>query len=217
MDMTTTSLAADARDLYKLIGPVGYILVFLSVISAVIILVKLVTFSRAGLGRTATANEFLRLMAERNANAVRVLEASSAPMSRILLLGAQLAAQEAPLARIEADVRDAATTYLLRLSRFNRTLELIGLIAPLLGLLGTILGMIKAFKVLQDTGAQADPALLAGGIWEALLTTALGLAVAIPAIVAFNLIENRIDNFRQQASVILSRFLASVEASRRLS
>lgn len=51
MDMTTTSLAADARDLYKLIGPVGYILVFLSVISAVIILVKLVTFSRAGLGQ----------------------------------------------------------------------------------------------------------------------------------------------------------------------
>jgi biopolymer transport protein ExbB len=138
-------------------------------------------------------------------------------MSRILLLGAQLAAQDTPLARIEADMRDAATTYLLRLSRFNRTLELIGLIAPLLGLLGTILGMIEAFKVLQDAGAQADPALLAGGIWEALLTTALGLAIAIPAIVAFNLIENRIDNFRQQASVILSRFLASVEASRRLS
>ena len=114
-------------------------------------------------------------------------------------------------------MRDAATTYLLRLSRFNRTLELIGLVAPLLGLLGTILGMIKAFKVLQDTGAQADPTLLAGGIWEALLTTALGLAVAIPAIVAFNLIENRIDNFRQHASVILSRFLATVEASRRLS
>jgi biopolymer transport protein ExbB len=217
MDMTTASFVADARDLYKLIGPVGYILILLSIIAAAIILAKLVTFSRAGLRRTATANEFLRLMAEHNPNAIRVLEASSAPMSRILLLGAQLAAQDAPLARIEADVRDAATTYLLRLSRFNRTLEVIGLVAPLLGLLGTILGMIQAFKVLQDTGAQGDPALLAGGIWEALLTTALGLAVAIPAIVAFNLIENRIDNFRQQASVILSRFLASVEASRRLS
>lgn len=211
------SLAADARDFFKLIGPVGYILVLLSIISVVIILAKLATFSRAGLGRTATANEFLRLMAERNPNAIRVLEASSAPMSRILLLGAQLAAQDAPLARIEADVRDAATTYLLRLSRFNRTLKVIGLIAPLLGLLGAILGMIEAFKVLQDTGAQADPTLLAGGIWEALLTTALGLAVAIPAIAAFNLIESRIDNFRQQASVIVSRFLVSVEASRRLS
>lgn len=217
MDITTASLAADAKDIYKLIGPVGVILIFLSIISTAIILLKLVTFSRAGLGRTATANEFLRLMAEGDPGAVRVLESSPAPMARILLLGAQLAAQNAPLARLEADVRDAATTYLLRLSRFNRTLELIGLIAPLLGLLGTILGMIKAFKVLQDTGAQADPTLLAAGIWEALLTTALGLTVAIPAIVAFNLIENRIDNFRQQASVILSRFLASIEASRRLS
>jgi biopolymer transport protein ExbB len=215
--MTTASLAAEARDIYKLIGPVGAILVLLSIISVLIILLKLITFLRAGLGRTAAANEFLRLLAERNEGAIRVLEASPAPMSRILLLGAQLARQDTPVARIEADVRDAATTYLLRLSRFNRTLELIGLIAPLLGLLGTILGMIKAFKVLQDTGAQADPTLLAAGIWEALLTTALGLAVAIPAIVAFNLIENRIDNFRQQASVILNRFLASIEATRRLS
>jgi biopolymer transport protein ExbB len=215
--MTTASLAADARDIYKLIGPVGVILVFLSIVSIAIIILKVFTFSRAGLGRTAAANEFLRLLAARDSGALRVLEESPAPMSRILLLGAQLASQDAPLARIEADVRDAATNYLLRLSRFNRTLELIGLIAPLLGLLGTILGMIKAFKVLQDTGAQADATLLAAGIWEALLTTALGLAVAIPAIVAFNLIENQVDNFRQQASVMLSRFLASVEASRRLS
>ena len=92
--------------------------------------------------------------------------------------------------------------------RHNRTLELIGLIAPLLGLLGTILGMITAFKALQSSGAQADPAVLAGGIWEALLTTAFGLAVAIPAIVAFNLSENRIDRLRENANAVLGRFFA---------
>jgi biopolymer transport protein ExbB len=76
--------------------------------------------------------------------------------------------------------------------------------------------MIEAFQALQASGAQANPTALAGGIWEALLTTALGLAVAIPAIVAFNLIENRIDVFRQRTSAVVGRFLANVEASRSL-
>lgn len=62
-----------------------------------------------------------------------------------------------------------------------RPLDLIVTIAPLLGLLGTVLGMIAAFQALQEAGVQADAATLAGGIWEALLTTAAGMAVAIPA------------------------------------
>lgn len=65
-----------------------------------------------------------------------------------------------------------------------RGLELIAVIAPLLGLLGTVLGMIEAFQALQQAGARADPAALAGGIWQALLTTAAGMGVAILASVA---------------------------------
>jgi biopolymer transport protein ExbB len=66
-------------------------------------------------------------------------------------------------------------------------LELISTIAPLLGLLGTVLGMIAAFQALQESGSRADPAILAGGIWEALLTTAAGMAVAIPASITLDL------------------------------
>ena len=65
-----------------------------------------------------------------------------------------------------------------------RALELVATIAPLLGLFGTVLGMIDAFQALQEAGARADPGVLAGGIWEALLTTAAGMGVAIPAAVA---------------------------------
>ncbi len=65
-----------------------------------------------------------------------------------------------------------------------RGLDLVATVAPLLGLLGTVLGMIAAFQALQVAGARADPSLLAGGIWEALLTTAAGMGVAIPAGVA---------------------------------
>ncbi|WP_386679152.1 MotA/TolQ/ExbB proton channel family protein [Loktanella sp. R86503] len=77
-----------------------------------------------------------------------------------------------------------------------RALELIATIAPLLGLLGTVLGMIGAFQALQQTGTRADPAALAGGIWEALLTTAAGMAVAIPASVALTWFESVVDRLR---------------------
>ncbi|MGM0740825.1 MAG: MotA/TolQ/ExbB proton channel family protein [Pseudomonadota bacterium] len=77
-----------------------------------------------------------------------------------------------------------------------RPLELIATIAPLLGLLGTVLGMIAAFQTLQEAGSQADPATLAGGIWEALLTTAAGMAVAIPASMALTWFESVVDRLR---------------------
>ncbi|MDE4172534.1 MotA/TolQ/ExbB proton channel family protein [Phaeobacter sp. PT47_59] len=76
-------------------------------------------------------------------------------------------------------------------------LELIATIAPLLGLLGTVLGMIAAFQALQAAGSKADPALLAGGIWEALLTTAAGMAVAIPASAALTWFEAVIGRMRR--------------------
>ena len=77
-----------------------------------------------------------------------------------------------------------------------RPLELIATIAPLLGLLGTVLGMIAAFQALQEAGSRADPAALAGGIWEALLTTAAGMAVAIPASVALTWFDSVVDRLR---------------------
>jgi biopolymer transport protein ExbB len=66
-------------------------------------------------------------------------------------------------------------------------------IAPLLGLLGTVIGMIRAFMVIEGQGSNVSPALLAGGIWEALLTTAAGLTVAIPCLMFHNFFQGRIE------------------------
>lgn len=88
-----------------------------------------------------------------------------------------------------------------------RPLELISTIAPLLGLLGTVLGMIAAFQQLQESGARADPAALAGGIWEALLTTAAGLAVAIPASMALAWFESIADAMQRDFESIGTRIL----------
>ena len=72
------------------------------------------------------------------------------------------------------------------LSRYLQALATIGNIAPLLGLLGTVIGMIKAFMVIQEMGGKVNAAVLAGGIWEAMTTTAAGLTVAIPALLFYN-------------------------------
>lgn len=97
-------------------------------------------------------------------------------------------AREETSRRARADLDEAR--------RGLRALELISTIAPLLGLLGTVLGMITAFQTLQEAGARADPAALAGGIWVALLTTAAGMAVAIPAGVALSWFESVTDRLQ---------------------
>lgn len=97
-----------------------------------------------------------------------------------------------------------------------RVLEVISTVAPLLGLLGTVLGMIVAFQALQTSGAQADASVLAGGIWEALLTTAAGMAVAIPAALALAWFEAVIDRVASDLEDLLARvFLAQPTDSTR--
>lgn len=96
-----------------------------------------------------------------------------------------------------------------------RPLELIATIAPLMGLLGTVLGMIAAFQALQEAGSRADPALLAGGIWEALLTTAAGMAVAIPASMALSWFESVADRLRLQMEDAATRIFLRAAGGKR--
>ena len=72
-------------------------------------------------------------------------------------------------------------------------MEVIATISPLMGLLGTVIGMVKAFNKVAQYKGQVDPSLLAGGIWEALLTTAAGLALAIPVVIMLNYFERKVD------------------------
>lgn len=91
-----------------------------------------------------------------------------------------------------------------QLHSFLRVLEVIAMIAPLLGLLGTVLGMIEAFKAMEAAGSQVNPAILSGGIWQALLTTAVGMAVAIPVSIAHSWLERRVEVETEQIQDDLS-------------
>ena len=90
------------------------------------------------------------------------------------------------LERIALDMLDTLRSHL-------RSLEVIATLSPLLGLFGTVLGMINAFQELEGAGNQVDPGILSGGIWLALMTTAIGLAVAIPSVLAHNWLDRRVE------------------------
>ncbi|MBL3610232.1 MotA/TolQ/ExbB proton channel family protein [Rhodovulum sulfidophilum] len=117
-----------------------------------------------------------------------------------------------PEAKAREETTRVARRLLVELRSGLRALELIAVIAPLLGLLGTVLGMIDAFQALQSAGAAADPADLAGGIWEALLTTAAGMAVAIPAAVALSWFESVADSARADMEDLATRLFLATEA-----
>ena len=88
------------------------------------------------------------------------------------------------------------------------SLEIISQVSPLIGLLGTVIGMIDSFNELELGGSLVDPSILAGGIWTALLTTAMGLIVAIPALVSHYFLEKKINNYYTNIDQLLRKLMA---------
>lgn len=99
---------------------------------------------------------------------------------------------------IEKLVSTFGTRELQKLSHYVRSLGVLGNITPLIGLLGTVVGMVKTFMKIADLSGNVNPSALAGGIWEALLTTAAGLTVAIPTVMIYHHFENTVDTFSFQ-------------------
>lgn len=179
-------------------GPVVAILLVMSVIALAIILLKLWQFTILRPGSTQFVDKALGLWrAGRNSAAIEVLAPLRHPVAKTMKVAIKGCTQTGVS---ETMVREEATRVaaveLEKLRGNLRGLELIGSLSPLLGLLGTVLGMITAFQQLQAAGSRVDPSVLSGGIWEALLTTAVGLAVAIPAVAALSGLERIIERTR---------------------
>lgn len=125
------------------------------------------------------------------------------------ILGGTLSAAADGIKDLTRVAQRIGSTELQKMERGFRTLGILGNTAPLLGLLGTILGMIKAFMVIEQAGGKVDAQALAGGIWEAMLTTGVGLVVAIPILLALHMLEGMADrraqNMRNCASLLLEQ------------
>jgi len=175
------------------------LLLGLSVIALTLVLVKLYQFQRARLWRREPARQALALWQQGEVDeALAVADASANPSAQALARAIRGVRRGLPEAIVREEVLRYGSDALFQLRRGFRPLEVIGSLAPLLGLLGTVLGMIEAFRQLEAAGNKVNPAILSGGIWEALLTTAVGLCVAIPVVAVLNWLERKVDHLAHE-------------------
>jgi biopolymer transport protein ExbB len=185
-----TQILEAVQEFLALGGPVVALLLAMSVLALALVLVKLWQFRRAGVGDHCALVAALD-QADRGAAQAALLQAAEARshLAPLAVLALNATGEgEALRPRLTGLAEEA----IARLQSGFRLLDSIAQVAPLLGLFGTVLGMITAFQALQDSGAHVDPSALAGGIWVALLTTAVGLGVAMPAALVLTWFDSRV-------------------------
>lgn len=188
-------------------GPVVLILLAMSVVALTIVLAKLWQFESVGLGDLRTARQALRLYRSGHVDGALSLLSGNAknPAADLLARAIRGRSRDLPVEMVREEVLRCGADALESLRAGLRPLEVIASLAPLLGLFGTVLGMIDAFHQLELAGSQVDPAILSGGIWEALLTTAVGLGVAMPVVAMLNWLERRVERLAHEMSSIVTR------------
>jgi len=172
-------------------GPVMWPILLCSIIAAAIVLERLWTLQRKRVIPRELTDRVWKLVETRTLNDqhIRALSQNS-PLGRIL--GAGLANRHHGREIMKEVIEDTGRHVVHELERFLNTLGTIAAISPLLGLLGTVTGMIEAFEAITSEGV-GDPRALSGGIGEALITTAAGLLVAIPALFAYRYLRGLVD------------------------
>lgn len=174
-------------------GPFMWPIILCSIGAAAIILERLWTLQEKRVLPRELTNRLWQLVEANQINdkVIAALEQNS-PLGKVLAAGLanRHRSREIMMERLE----DAGRHVVHDLERFLNMLGTIASISPLLGLLGTVTGIIKAFDALQ-AGAAGDPRMLSGGIAEALIATAAGLCVAIPALIAYRYLRGRVEGF----------------------
>ncbi len=195
----------------RLGGPAMGVLALLSVTALTLVIVKLWEFSERRIGaRNFVAPAFAAWERGQPDQALAALAGAPSPLAAVLSQGMQtLIDPDLSEAQARERIERSAIEQLESVRGHLRTLDLIGNLAPLLGLLGTVLGMIDAFQALQAAGDRVQPSILSGGIWKALLTTAVGLGVAISAVAAVGYFDRRIELLQQAMESALTRLLTT--------
>ena len=193
--------------LYQTGGPVIAVLAAMSVAGLGIILAKMLQFAMNRIHRVAEARAAVGMFLEGHCEEARALVSQTrAPAATLTALAIQgLMDGRRSESRLREEVTRVGNDQLRALRSGLRPLELIASLAPLLGLLGTVLGMIEAFQALERDGTGVSPAVLSGGIWQALTTTAVGLGVAIPAVAVLTWLESRIERLGQEMDSLITR------------
>ena len=188
-------MIAHVQDALSVGGPALWVIFGISIVLVTVGLWKFWHLIKLGAWNKKQADEILKLWLEKKVEPVN----ANRQNIRAKILGQTILAisdKNYNNEMVREECVRLANNDLNEARRGLRVIDLIITIAPLVGLLGTVLGMIEAFQALQDSGAQADPSALAGGIWEALLTTAAGMGIAIPASILLSWYDSIVENIQ---------------------
>jgi biopolymer transport protein ExbB len=174
-------------------GIILWIITFLSVIAAVVIIERLLYFRKIRSDEEKMINRLRAVLQKGHYDeALSICENHPTPITNLMKVGIEhrMYSRET----IREAIMDAANLEIPKMEKHLPLLGTISYVAPLLGLLGTVTGNIRAFGVIGKLGAIGDPGLLARGIAEALLTTAAGLIVAIPTVIFYNHLVSKVNH-----------------------
>ena len=207
----STAPTVDIRQMFIDGGAIGYIIVALSLVTVALVFEHLMSIRRRILMPEGLADDIHQLIGQ---GKIKLAEERSLATSSFLghLLAAGLHEIELGYAAVEKAMEDTAAHHAARLLRKIEYLSMISTIAPMLGLMGTVWGMILAFMEFER---KANPQVseLAPGIYKALVTTLFGLIVAIPAIAAFGFFRNRVDELVAQSALAAEKVFADFKRS----
>jgi len=192
--LSLTGMEDRIYDFLQVGGPVVWILMAMSVVALSIILIKLWQFVWLKPEYRSGVEHSLSLWRQgEHASAITKLNDKHIIENIASVAMTGLSSNMTDESLLKEELSRLATLKLNQLRSYLRPLEVIATLSPLLGLLGTVLGMIVAFKQMEAAGSQVDPSVLSGGIWQALLTTAVGLSVAIPVVAAHTWFERKVE------------------------
>lgn len=186
-----TSQGSSLLDMLVLGGWVMIPLVLLSVLTFYLLIERLITIRQAASNPDTITDRIRDYVRNGDVDgAISYCEQKDVPITRILKRGLERLGR--PISEIQDAVQAAGKHETYELEKRTNLLASIAGIAPMLGFFGTVVGMIKAFQEIQNLQGNVNPSVLAGGIWEALITTAAGLLVGILALFAYNYLLARI-------------------------
>ncbi len=211
-----TNIVERSRELLLGVGasPILYLMIALSVVSVAIMVERAVFFVRARVDLETLAAELAARLGRGDVEHARQLVLQSrSPEAAVVVAGLNRVQQGA--AAVEEAMSAARVIQKMRLERRLGFLGTLGANAPFVGLLGTVIGIVQAFQSLESAGASAGAGAsgVMGAIAEALVATAIGLIVAIPAVVAFNAFQRRIKAVLGNAEALTHIVLCHVKAS----
>lgn len=188
-------------------GVIIAVLLLLSALSLALIVVKTLQLWSARSGAAQREEALAQWVSGKKDQAEAIAKSGKSPADRVMAYAMQSLGKGFKGPALTTELLRRGNEEFARMNSMIRLLELIAMISPLLGLLGTVMGMIQSFQALEMAQGAANASVLAGGIWQALLTTAVGLLVAIPAAVAATLLSARAESAAQMIENAIGRLM----------